>query len=362
MAIKKRILLDCSTMNTFGSGLYYYCLNLGLNVEKILQEEQNDISIEMFVPPSAANAFSSSSKIHIKHSGIRKYFNTMLNGCDILHLPFQTDKMLTRKLFHPKVKIITTIHDLNVLHENIAIEKRAQAMKAIQSNIDISDAIVCISNFCRKDVEKHCSLKNQQFFTIHNGVHFVPAGLLKMHSYKPQLPFLLCIGFVNPKKNFHSILPLLTDEKFELIIIGKIEDENYRNKIMTIAESFNVANRIKFTGLISEEEKGWYLENCYAYFQPSIAEGFGAPVVEAMKIGKPLFLSTYTSLPEVGGDLAFYFQNFETSYLKHIFYKGMDVYNNSNLKQKLQERATQFSWEKQAIQYLDMYKSLLQSI
>jgi glycosyltransferase involved in cell wall biosynthesis len=354
-----RIILDCSTMNTFGSGLYYYCLNLGKNLGQVAAPEKKQLAIEMFVPKSAANAFDNNSTVHIKQHGLRKFFNNVQIGCSIWHHTFQADKLLAKKWLHPSLKVVSTIHDLNVLHEDIDEEKKNETLKRIQLNINKSEALVCISDFCRKDVEKHCQLNGQKIFTIHNGVNHIPKGALSSAAYKPIRPFLLCIGFANPKKNFHSIIPLLTDEKLELIIIGKIQDNSYQQKTMDVATQWGVQDRVRFTGLVTDEEKGWYLENCYAFLQPSLAEGFGFPVVEAMQLGKPLFLSTYTSLPEVGGSEAFYFNDFSLDTLQQTFYEGMQTYQQTNLAEKLKERAKQFSWQQKAALYLDMYKTLL---
>jgi glycosyltransferase involved in cell wall biosynthesis len=93
---------------------------------------------------------------------------------------------------------------------------------------------------------------------------------------------------------------------------------------------------------------------------PSLAEGFGAPVVEAMKFGKPLFLSNRTSLPEIGGDVAFYFKNFEPGHMQQVFAAGLIEYQRNGLQQKIMDRGNQFSWEQKAIEYLQVYRSMLQ--
>jgi glycogen synthase len=92
---------------------------------------------------------------------------------------------------------------------------------------------------------------------------------------------------------------------------------------------------------------------------PSLAEGFGIPVVEAMKFGKPVFLSNLTSLPEIGSDVAFYFNSFKPDHMLSVFNEGMTEYKRNGLANKLIKRGNEFCWDEKAAQYIDVYRSLL---
>jgi glycosyltransferase involved in cell wall biosynthesis len=120
-----------------------------------------------------------------------------------------------------------------------------------------------------------------------------------------------------------------------------------------------VADRVKIIGPIDDENKYWYLRNCAAFVFPSIAEGFGIPVIEAMHYGKPVFLSDKTSLPEVGGKLAYYFENFEQAHMQEVFRKGMSHYETYQPAAAIKKHADSFRWEDIAGQYLDIYRSLI---
>ena len=144
----------------------------------------------------------------------------------------------------------------------------------------------------------------------------------------------------------------------ELIIAGT-NTFGYGEKIIEAAHKHNVAGRVKMTGPVSEKEKFWYYKNCEAFCFPSVAEGFGLPVLEAMHFGKPVFISTETSLPEVGGDAAWYFENFDPAYMQQVFRDGMQEYHATMPGQKIREQAAKFNWDTIALQYLDVYKSLL---
>jgi glycosyltransferase involved in cell wall biosynthesis len=126
-----------------------------------------------------------------------------------------------------------------------------------------------------------------------------------------------------------------------------------------IAAKEGVADRLHILGPVSEADKAWYLQNCHAFLMPSLAEGFGAPVVEAMVFGKPLFLANRTSLPEIGSDVAFYFDDFSSDHMQQVFKQGMMHYQQNGLAEKIINRGKDFSWEEKAQDYLKVYRSLL---
>lgn len=117
--------------------------------------------------------------------------------------------------------------------------------------------------------------------------------------------------------------------------------------------------KVKLVGPVSENEKSWYFNNCYAFALPSTAEGFGLPVTEAMSVGKPLFLSDRTALPEIGGDVAFYFENFSAAHMKETFVAGMKQYKLFKMQEKIIEKGKEYNWDIAAQEYWKIYRSLL---
>jgi glycosyltransferase involved in cell wall biosynthesis len=167
------------------------------------------------------------------------------------------------------------------------------------------------------------------------------------------------MGYVNRKKNFHTLVPLLKDNNIELIVAGRLDEPDYISNMKKDAEELGVQERLKILGPVPEADKAWYLKNCMAFALPSLAEGFGAPVVEAMAFGKPLFLSNRTSLPEIGKDVAFYFNSFEPSHMQIVFQEGMMEYRRNGLAQRIIRRGRDFSWEEKAAEYWTIYESLM---
>ena len=90
-------------------------------------------------------------------------------------------------------------------------------------------------------------------------------------------------------------------------------------------------------------------------------EGFGLPVIEAMRFGKPVFISNKASLPEIGGDLAFYWNNFNPDYMADIFKSKIKEYeeNEDDMKNNIIEYSKKYDWKKSIKRYYDLYLEVL---
>jgi glycosyltransferase involved in cell wall biosynthesis len=340
------------------SGLYHYCLNLGVYMQKLIEQE-NAGGISFYVPPAEKNAFGSEAKCIVERKSIWNYFHPFLRKCNIWHAPFQSGRIVPDKRKHPGIKVLLTIHDLNCLYEDKTAKERRLSLQHTQKLVDRSDAIVCISQHCKKDVTTQLDTRNKPVHVIHNGTHHVTEPPENPSGYKPAIPFLFTMGYVNRKKNFHTLVPLLENSDVELIIAGRLDDPDYISNMKKQAEAIGVYDRLKILGPVPEEDKAWYLRHCEAFLLPSLAEGFGAPVVEAMAFGKPVFLSNRTSLPEIGGDVAFYFKTFEANHMQHVLKTGMAEYKKNGLAYRIVRRGNEFSWEIKAKEYFRVYRSLL---
>jgi glycosyltransferase involved in cell wall biosynthesis len=162
------------------------------------------------------------------------------------------------------------------------------------------------------------------------------------------------------KKNLHVLVPMMANLEYDLVIAGLESDTNYKQKLKDLTVLHKVENRVHFVGEISEQEKYWYLNNCDGFVFPSISEGFGIPPVEAMRLGKPVFLSKATSLPEVGGDIAYYFEDFESQSMSDVVFNGIEDFQNKNRKQESIDWSNQFTWMKSAELYKEVYKEVLE--
>lgn len=353
------VMLDCDLMRFPNSGLYHYCLNLGMEVQKHLETEKH-FNMKMYMPEKYEGSLHNNLTV-VSERKWHKFWKPFLRGCRVWHAPFQSGRILPDKKKYPDIKVLLTIHDLNPLHEGKSPTEQRKSLAHTQALIDKSDAIVCISEFTKADVLKNCNTGNKPIYVIHNGIHriIIPTET-KLPKVKITRPFLFGMGYVNTKKNYHVLLPLLKlNPELEMVIAGKLDEPDYVEAIKKSAAEMGVSDRLHLTGPVSEDDKGWYFKNCMAFMHPSLAEGFGAPVVEAMLFGKPLFLSRLTSLPEIGGDAAFYFDNFNEDHMQSVFKEGLQRFARENMSKSVVNRGKLFDWEKSAAQYLKVYQSML---
>src|SRR5690606_9695836 len=133
-------------------------------------------------------------------------------------------------------------------------------------------------------------------------------------------PYFYSIGDFLEKKNFHSLVRMMKEiPDYELILSGS-NKKVYGDFIRSLIAELRLEDRVILTGRVSEEEKQYYIQNSEAFLFPSIGEGFGLPPIEAMAFGKPVFLSNQASLPEIGADAAFYWEDFDPIYMKEFLF------------------------------------------
>ncbi|MBI5856155.1 MAG: glycosyltransferase family 4 protein [Sphingobacteriales bacterium] len=350
----RKIIFDCERMKYPDTGLYHYCLNLGRYLEKNIDLQNERL---FFYTPPREQQWSYHSANHITQNPLHKFILPSLNGYDIWHSTYQNTHYMPMK--NRKIKVVLSIHDLNFMYDvKKSPSKKQKYLKYMQGLINRADVIVCISEFSKKDVRQYCDTKNKPLYVIHNGTNLLLKPELTTKSYKPRMPFLFSIGVFNRKKNFHVLLPLLKSNPMELLIAGKYDDKDYLHYFQKQSEKLGVEENVHLLGHVSENEKSWYFNHCRAFTLPSISEGFGLPLAEAMSCGKPLFLSNRTALPEIGGDVSFYFEDFHPTNMEHVFNSGMIEYNSNGLKERIKARGRNFNWDNAARQYLDVYRSL----
>lgn len=342
------IWLDAERMKYPHTGLYHFCKELGtaLVANRTKQEELT------FYLPGKLEGFFGKEVNYLSQQIFHKLYLPALGPIDIWHALQQDSEYYPR---HRIIPTVLTVHDLNFLHQpGKSSSSVKRALDRLQSKINRAQYIVTISSFVLEELKEHVNLCSVPTSVIYNGCNF-SSVLPREPKTVPNRPFLFTIGTVAAKKNFH-VLPALLEKNDDLLIIaGIIQDESYLEAIRIEARRFGVADRVVFTGPISEEEKQWYYSQCKAFVFPSLAEGFGMPVLEAMYFGKPAFLSTHTSLPEIGGSLAYYFQSFDPKEMQEVLEQGLQHYVTHSPAEAIKAHAVSFSWHTAARKYLEVY-------
>lgn len=344
------IVFDCERLKYPCTGLYSYCHALG----NALLREVNPATekLHFYVNKNNRGIFGDSQDYFL----FRNWHRFVLKSPDkykIWHLTNQLSNYLPRT---NTTKLVITVHDLNFLIEKKNSKKQAAYLSRLQYKINAASDIVCISQFVLNDVKKHLHTANARLHVIYNGCNPLAALTAQQPAYVPNVPFLFTIGMIAAKKNFHVLPCLLHNTDFQLIIAGITHSDSYKDEIIAEARKWGVEDRVVFVGGISEADKSWYYENCTAFVFPSIAEGFGLPVVEAMQTGRPVFLSTHTSLPEIGGEAAYYFNDLDPQQMQQTLSDGLHHYETEKPASLIRQRAAKFNWATAAQQYLKIYK------
>ena len=358
--MKKNILIDVERLKYPRSGIANVCISL----IRGLDEKLCHFNYTLYGPEKNIPATQSDFKI-INWKFWQKKIKINTSRFSLIHVTHQLSDYFHSKKSNQKK--VVTLHDLNFLHDKSSARKIEKSKKLVQKNIGNADAIVCISEFVKDDFlkNKHLfSLKNDvKVDVIYNGLTF-PENETFSSEKKYEFigrKFILNIGVLFPKKNQEVLLNLITGNERELVLITSSAKSEYKEKFLEKIKNLGLEKKVHILENVENNEKYFLLQHCESYCHPSLAEGFGIPPVEAMFFGKPVFLSNLTSLPEIGGDLAFYFNDFSSDSMKKIYDEGIQQFNadKKNYTARLKERASKFSYKCMAESYEGLYKRLL---
>ncbi|MCX7985788.1 MAG: glycosyltransferase family 4 protein [Bacteroidales bacterium] len=349
----KKILIDLSALKYINSGFGQISLNYG---HFFGSKRFDDMEVSLLVPDAFVGRFGQ----NVRYISIKKFYQYLpflLPKFDIWHAIHQRIKLFP---FCKKTKIILTIHDLNFLYEDDDISCEKGLMK-LKNLIEKADVVIAISHFTKYQILNNLSGIRKEVRVIYNGVavpadpppHYVPSFIKN-----PKEKFFFTLGEVKKRKNFHVLLDFMKHmPDFRLYIAGS--SSNYYARELEKRILLENLNNISLLGQISDIDKSWLYKNCHAFLFPSLLEGFGLPVIEAMHYGKPVFLSRHTSLPEIGSDKAFYWDTFDTEHMVQVVKEKLNYFHsNISVAENLKRYAATFSYEKHFQEYLSLYQSL----
>jgi len=354
----KTIFIEMEKLKKIHSGLGQFCLHLGNGLGALSQKEgvrPLRAELNFYVPKQLKDVFGRQHQYHAV-SPLHKIFPVSFKKFDLWHCTHQDSNYLPR---NKETKLILTIHDLNFLEKYKNNWRKNLILKKIQKKINRASAIVFTSKYTENLVRENFSVPAIPVKIIYLGncTQAFPSATRPL--FIPNGKFIFTIGIVNPKKNFIVLLNLLKRQKEFTLVIAGSNAHPYAKTILDVAEKMNLSGRVLLPGAIDEPTKFWLYKNCAAFVFPSLSEGFGLPVIEAMSLGKPIFLSDKTSLPEIGGNEAFYWKNFESDDMNDVFEKGMQEYHRDKEKSaRIKKWGSQFSWENAIREYWELYTEI----
>lgn len=277
---------------------------------------------------------------------------------DVLHFPYDSCVAWKRGTF------VATIHDVKpllfpVLRARTNLNSRIERW-LVGDRWKQLDHVITISEHSRRDLLDHTPLRPDQ-------VSVTPLGLdadrFRPASERPEgRPYVFCVAGADPTKNVGSLveafakLPEALRRDYELVLAG---DVCRRADIRAAIERLQIGAKTKLVGQVSDAELARYYQQATVFVFPSLYEGFGLPVLEAMGCGCPVICSNASSLPEVAGDAAVLVDPRDSDQLAMELTR---VLASSSLRDELQARgsarAGQFSWDRTAAETVAVYRRL----
>ena len=268
------------------------------------------------------------------------------------HSLHQHNKTLPPQGCGPRV---VTVHDLNHLYGATSWRSWQQQRRAL-ALMRRSDALVTISHHTASDVRQHLHWAGD-ITVIHNGARsFVTAAQEPLPGWQgdDRRPFLFHLSRMSPSKNPQAIIELARSWlDMTFVLCGPPSEEAKR-----LRAAVQLPN-LQFHLGINDAQKAWAYAHCTGFLFPSLTEGFGLPPIEAMHFGKPVFLARRTSLPEIGGDAADYFDAFDPAAMKQVVQRGLERHALPGRADAIRLHAAQFDWDRAAQAYLALYTRLL---
>ncbi|MFM9908503.1 MAG: glycosyltransferase family 4 protein [Chitinophagaceae bacterium] len=254
---------------------------------------------------------------------------------------------------------IITIHDLlSLRYKNISAHQRFYFKYLLPLLISRARVIVAVSESTKRDIIDLCGCPADKVIVVYNGYdplqyYYNDVKSNAMEKDYGVSDYFLAVGPTYPHKNFefllnaYSKLPEAITKEHPLVIAGGMKKyvEDLKKRIIEL----ELEDRVHFLGYVPAQQMGNLYREAFALVFPSLYEGFGFPLLEAMACGCPVMLSNTSSMPEVCGDAAIYFDPTDNNSIQNAFEK---IISDKELRKILIDkglaRAREFSWHKTA--------------
>jgi len=364
------------------SGVASYVWHLIKNILDIDQENQYVLFFDFKVRDKDVKKFSRPN-VKIKFfpfSDYKKYmpgaYSEILGlatysreNLDLLHIT----SPLYRVPATYRGKVVTTFYDFAPYRAGELFPKLSTVkLKTLYSfAARKSDHIIAVSKSTKKDEMAFLGSREDKISVIYNGIDnrfFEPCAIDRetvKSDYKISDKYILFLGTLEPRKNLVRVVEAFAKFKnnfegkfnYQLVVAGKrgwLADEYFQ-----LAKDLELGDDVIFTGYVGGDELQPLYTHAEFFVMPSLYEGFGQTIVEAMACGAPCLVSKVASIPEVAGEAAYYVDPNDTEGIGRAM---ADLAGNRELRESLgakgKEQAKKFSWEKCARETLEVYKNV----
>ncbi len=270
-------------------------------------------------------------------------------------------------------KLVVTIHDVIhwIYRKSLRPTQRLYAEVMLRRATSLADRVITVSEHSKKDLVCLFNVNPDKVTVIHNGVDpdFYPADSAALESAKAIIaekygvtePFLLYVGMLKSHKNVIKLmqvfLRLRAEKKIKsgLVIIGQGAEGSPEVKLLK-----DSSDQVKHLPRIEFGDLRFFYQAATALVHPSLYEGFGLTILEAMACGTPALTTRRASLPEVAGDAALYMDGDDET---EMAARLIEIESDESLRKRLSEagllQACRFSWDKAARETTAVYEKVL---
>lgn len=403
-----RIGIDCRTILNPGygenAGVGHYTFYLVNYLLKIDKDNQYILFFDNLLSRSAVQeVIEKATNVQIRFFPFHRYkhylpfiFSHILMAAaldkeqlDVFHSPSYTLPLAY------KGKSVVTVHDLAIYkHPEWFAKKKLVGQNfstkmVVPQSLKKAKKIIAVSKHTKKDIQEIFKTQSEKIRVIYEGVTFrnLPSKNETVCGFKTKICFddlmikyglkenyILFLGTIEPRKNIDSLIKVFCQlvqkkkdflENYQLILAGA-KGWKYDKVFKTLEEcqkKLKNKDAVKYIGYVPGQDKFALMKYATCFVFPSLYEGFGLPVLEAMSLGVPTITSNVSALPEVSGSAAVLINPYR---LESIYEALLKVLLDKKLRDELSKRsvsqAKKFSWEKCAKETLKVYESVLQGI
>lgn len=266
---------------------------------------------------------------------------------------------------------IVTIHDLSFVREpDLVMPGMDRHLnKWVPWSVQQASHVIAVSEATRQDLIELYQTPPEKISVLYHGVgpEFKPireTACLKAVRQKYGLndqPFILSVGTIQPRKNYQRLIQAFAkvDTEAILVIAGGAGWKN--EAIFDEVKTLGLQERVRFPGFVAEADLPALYSAATLVIYPSLYEGFGLPVLEAMACGAPVIASNRASLPEVVGEAGLLINPYDTDNMATAIGHLLD---DGSLRASLagagQTRAGQFTWSGTVVELVNLYQKIIE--
>ena len=363
---------EANSGNRVGVGRFAYEILIGIE-RKLKQGESQFTKARVYMPDKPIDDLPSGSAVWEYSVGKPKKLWTFIGLPWLLY----RDKPKADVIFSPthyvprftNIPRVCAIMDVSYLHYPEMFDKKDlyQLTKWTEYSVRHAAKVITISEYSKHAIMEAYTIASERIVVVYPGMSMSlleqkPQKSSHLTRFGIRAPYILSVGTLQPRKNFVRLIEafsLLEDKNMTLVIVGK-KGWMYED-ILAAPSVYGVKDRVKILDFVNDDDLSTLYTHAQCFVLPSLYEGFGLPVLEAMAHECPIVVSNVSSIPEIAGDAAIYVDPLRVSSIAEGITKALFEHETSPEKERLaigKKRVSLFSWDTAAKQVLSILEDV----